>query len=185
MTIDVKKLRKAAENHKKYDIEIPVDSYIALLDRLDAAETKLENLEVNDAEVINTLIEERDEYKRKLAKAEKAANHWTQEAISYKEQARTLAAHAERLSELLERAQTGLDWYYDTYPEVHSSADGEHAAEVKATLAAAPETSLAKLIAEKQAEVLEALRLDDCTTLQDVMDRRANEVSELRQQANK
>ncbi|MCE8025830.1 hypothetical protein [Billgrantia aerodenitrificans] len=53
---------------------------------------------------------------------------------------------------------TGLEWYRDAYPEADSGADDEHAAEVEEALADKPTTtSLARLIAEKQAEALGGL----------------------------
>lgn len=62
-----------------------------------------------------------------------------------------MKAHMELLSELLVKAKTGLEWYWDAYPEVHSQADEELAAEVEGALAAKPDASLASLIAAAQA----------------------------------
>lgn len=92
---------------------------------------------VVDPGQLQRLLDELEAAERDLAKAEKAANHWTHVAIRHKEGEQALAAHVSVLESII------------------NGSDLTDRTEVMSALNSAPETSLARLIAQKQAEVLE------------------------------
>lgn len=131
--LDVKKLRETAADYSKfgYGSRVCLDP--------DSVNELLDRLEAAE--------QERDE-----------AQRITRAAL---EQRDALSAHVERLIELLERSQTGLDWYRDAYPEADSGTDDEHEADVKAAIAQAPETSLARHDIDLLAELIQEAK-DEC-----------------------
>ncbi|MCE8042477.1 hypothetical protein HOP60_09955 [Halomonas daqingensis] len=71
------------------------------------------------------------------------------------EEEAALAAHAERLAELVQASINGIEWYRDQYADDFGAADEEHLTQCERALEEKPETSLARRDLIKQAEALD------------------------------